>query len=417
MIILITLMGVCLILLNQQIKPVFDALSGLLVSVFGGGEVLFNKFVMVIWGWLRKESLHPLTTVKGFLALAVAILASITDFIVVQKTIRLIFPWHVAETFVALSLVALTGATGFLFHSIKHRIGQAALLLISILLISVMGLLAYQRGVEQDLVMRLEEQDPSSLGLPASELTIDGRRILDTEERGPERKLSPHSPLSSSGILAGSIAVLLSTAGLFTFWGAFGLAGPALAWVFFSPGLLAASLLFTLCFILTRIAEAFSKVLGGILDAFGYLGELAAKCFRNLSLPVPNLSQRFSRRHRLERRHELLTLEDHLRAQRQTERWLREMEFRQLQTERESANRCHEALLGDAEKIYHGLSQKCAHSLKEQAWNLIQGEIASVAKHIAESCLSPFTKISKAIMSSAKHLMKRDRLEKEGDLP
>lgn len=265
--------------LREAIKTFCEKISGLIEGLY---EFAKNGLQKII-GWLKlTETPKPLPSFFGLLILAIAVLVSVAEFRISQKTITVIFPWGAEAEMLAFALVALTAATGILAHLANGKVQKAALVL-AVLLIVTQGLLAFQRTREflaSGGMVDLVERDGGGL-------LLDGDGQVNEFQAPPEETAITHtsrSSLNPTVLLATATAVLFSSAAVVTFWGGTNLGGSTLA--LFAGGIgLAIWAVFTapLFFLhLIVLQDRLTKVILAMADSIFAICKLPLKAIEGL---------------------------------------------------------------------------------------------------------------------------------------
>jgi hypothetical protein len=411
-IITIIVLAIILMIFNQQAKNFASAICTLLVEAISEGERFFVMILRQIIKWLTQaETPKPLPTLVGIIVFGIAVAATVANFVVVLKSVSVIFPWEVAGRFVAFGLVSLTGLMGFLFHSIPSRLARFLTLIAAAMLIFVLGSLAYIRTVEQKKVEHFwaQEQENAISG----ELTIDGQETLSTQEPIEAPKES-HQSFDFAVLLAPGTAVLVAVAEVIAYWGSFKIAGSALVWLFSSPVLLLFALPATLFHLLNRsqIAKALTGITNAVIEAMGRIGEVLRKTAVYFT-PSALRERKFKRETEfMQKAAELERLQTEQDAERDYRHHQRQesIKYNKLVSELSDEQwailiKCFTIVRDSVEKVYRDISQKVSKELVEQSLAQSRKQLNLAAEHVISGYVLP--NISEFLQSvDGKHLLK-----------
>lgn len=325
-----------LLLFPEEVRRAARAVADSVRDVLQAVDDLLTSALTWMWRSVRPSNpVKPLPATFGILLLAVAVGASVANYLVLQPTLEILLPFGHASQAVAFVLVAFTGALGALMHFCTRRIASVGVLLCEVALVVSITVLAWLRT--------MAVQQGMSVDLPDVVLALD----------------------YSQPIISTVLTALLQIAEFAVALGAFALAGETLPVLVVAPVLIGFGVGWVVVQIVRRCEV--HRVLASLAD------ELAnAACA--VRAAVGRLLRTWSREARLQRRHELKIKELNLTSEemkvrsglderRDTEAWERGRQA----TARDAATAHERALNARVMTMELELAEQLAQSVNDNA--------------------------------------------------
>jgi hypothetical protein len=193
---------------GAQAREIVSSLQQWLGSALRAAEDILGGPFRRLVSWLNTEqAVYPQKAVFGLAAFVIAAVLLATGYRITSETLALLLPFGGAAGLVAFALALLPALLGFLFHSLDGALRRWSLLATAAMLVGAQGFLAYLRTADIYLMNDLSAE----------------------AARGP-------------AIVMAAVTVISSAAEFLAAYGAFVMAGPALARIAAVPLLAAVGL-------------------------------------------------------------------------------------------------------------------------------------------------------------------------------
>ena len=374
LVILITSSTILLIVFNPEINPLLMSICTFVEDAIREVYNFFRIILDKIIRWLKseKEKPTPVAALNGILSFAIAIIATIADYVIISLTINVILPIDNAGKALTIALVSMAALMGFLLHTMQNKYVRIVTIILAVSLTIMIGALAYARTAE----ILGAESFVSQEGTNAQEQeNTDGSMIIDgkdetssteTQDTGSE-DVKFYKPLMLT--IMTLIAVLVQASQIIGYYCAFSVAGSPLTWVFSSPILLVLGVPYGFSYLVFKIqlAKALTGIINGMLEIFGK----AREWLRLYLIPSGRSEREFKREKvSLERASEL----DSLRTRNSIENAKHLFEINESRREHELISKakgivrdlvinCLTEVCNATEKLYKDLSQHIADNL------------------------------------------------------
>lgn len=316
----------------------------------------------VMGRWLsRSGQLKLVDAVLHVVLIASFIVAAMADYAVLRDTIRVVWPTGLSPRPLALGIVVLTAALGYLLHKAGGPWVRLAILAVLIGLTGVQGVLAWKRA---DDVGEVEALARAAVGAAQTGGSIVIGGEAGSAPPGTNREGLPAlvPRLFDTPLLSAIIATFLAAAGALTAWGVAAFTQGEIVWYLCSPifGLMILTL--TITSFLTRMRQPLSAAINRIVDPVLIFRARLLGFLRSL---VPWTADGAEHRgRRAERRHQLA--QSATKRQMDAEHQRHEAAKAEAQRENERGKLAHEEKKRDLDRRYELSQHQARLSLRNK---------------------------------------------------
>jgi|GEM_PF-3971160 len=216
--------------------------------------------------WLSKTGqLKLVDAVLHVVLLASFIASAIADYAVLRDTIRVVWPSDLSPRPLALGMVVLTGALGYLLHKASGPLVRVAILAVLIGLTGVQGVLAWKRAADVGEVEALARA--AIAAVPTGGVVIIGGEAGEVPSGVAREGLPAIMPrLFDTPLLSAIIAAFLAVAGALTAWGVAAFTQGEIVWYLCSPMLGLMILILAVTSFITNLGPPFSSAINRIIE-------------------------------------------------------------------------------------------------------------------------------------------------------
>lgn len=355
---------------------------------------------------------QPLAILKGFITLIIGLGAAYADFIILNETLSIVWPFKDTSWMLAASIVSLKALVGISLHMFNGKLSWVLLFSLLIMLLFGEFTFSYLRTIETEVarmaVIPSSKADTDAGSLIINDPSFNKKRVSDSSTfdiaRDSTQTTSPDSPnhvyLSWYAILAGVITVICAMSETVGIYAGLRFSGVALVWIAASPLLLMLALPYVVLRLVNRsgVAYVISVILKATLIVMAKIWPLMQSLLyrlRGFLVSLPGVYRNWQET-RIRHRERLKRLKKDLNAEREAEKQKREM----ISKWHDMADKLLEHLRSDISAAWKRVSERAAEQIAEAAATANDENSRSAAEYFAHDIVEMYRKTQNTFLSA-----------------